>query len=68
MSALMMTLMSTAQTVASPSLLAGFVVVGVVMCLTVSSREEKVWRAMDAHTRADIGLSPYAPAWLGVRV
>ena len=32
--------------------------------LAGTSREEKVLRVMNSHTRADIGLSPYAPSWL----
>ena len=67
MTALMITLLSTTETFAGSSLLAGTAVVGLFLCLTVTSREEKAWREMDARTQVDIGLSPYAPAWLAIR-
>jgi hypothetical protein len=64
MTALTLTLLNTTEALGNSPILAGSVVVALVLCVTVTSREEKVLKVMDSHTRADIGLSPYAPSWL----
>ena len=66
MTALTMALLSTTQALVNSPFLAGSVAVALVLCLTVTPREEKVLRQMNDRTRADIGLNPYAPSWLQV--
>ncbi len=62
-----MTLLTTTQTFVGSPLLAGSVAVALVMGLTVTAREQRVVPEMDNRTRADIGLSPFAPSWLAIR-
>lgn len=64
---LAMTMLTTTQALVSSPVLAGSVMVAFVLCLTMTSREEKVLREMNTRTQADIGLSPYAPSWLAIR-
>ena len=64
MTALTLALLNTTEILVNSPILAGSVAAALVLCVTVTSREEKVLREMNGHTRADIGLSPYAPTWL----
>ncbi len=64
MTALTLALLNTTEVLVNSPILAASVAVTLVLCVTVTSREEKVLREMNSHTRADIGLSPYAPSWL----
>jgi hypothetical protein len=64
MTALTLALLNTTEALMSFPILSGSVVVTLILCVTVTSREEKALQEMNSHTRADIGLSPYAPSWL----
>jgi hypothetical protein len=64
MTALTLALLNTTETLANSPILSGSVAVAIVLCITFTSREEKVLRGMNNQTRADIGLSPYVPSWL----
>ncbi len=64
MTALTLALLNTTEILVNSPILAGSVAAALVLCVTVTSREEKVLREMNGRTRADIGLSPYAPSWL----
>lgn len=64
MTALTLALLNTTEVLVNSPLLAGTVAAALVLCITITPREERVLRQMDRHTRADIGLSPYAPSWL----
>jgi hypothetical protein len=64
MTALTLALLNTTEVLVNFPVLSGSVVVALVLCVTVTSREEKVLQGMNSYTRADIGLSPYEPSWL----
>lgn len=64
MTALTLALLNSTEALVNSPLLAGTVAVALVLCLTITPREERVLRQMDRHTQADIGLPPYAPSWL----
>ena len=64
MTALTLALLNTTEALLNFPVLSGSVVVALVLCVTVTSREENVLQGMNSHTRADIGLSPHAPSWL----
>jgi len=57
-------LLDTAEALGHLPILSGSVVVALVLCLTVTSRQEKALQGINRHTRVDIGLSPYTPSWL----